>query len=204
MGQILQLEDFSAPRPVMPDPQAAPDTQALKKEAFDSGYKDGWSDAFEEARTEESKARSAIAAALQELGFTYFEARQHVMGSFQPLIASMLEAVLPRASSAALVPLVQQEMETLADMVEPPIHILCAPSNEEELRDMVKTSTSLPIEVVAEPTLLPSQVQLHFADGFSSIDTNATISSIQTAIDAFFNQPQSDAQLAVNEGSTHA
>jgi len=192
MGQILQLEDFAAPQAVMPEPPVEIDTSEIKKEAFDAGYKDGWADAFEETRTEDGKARSAIASALQELGFTYFEARQHIMASFQPLITAMLEAVLPRASRAALVPLVQQEMEALAEMVEPPIHLRCSESNAQELREMVAASTSLPIEVVVEPTLLPTQVQLHFADGFSAIDTNATMSRIQTSIDDFFGSPQGE------------
>lgn len=186
MGQILQLEDFAAPPAFAPDPEPTVDTSAERKDAFDSGYKDGWSDAFEEARTEDSKARSAIASALQELGFTYFEARQHIMGSFQPLVTSMVEAVLPQVSRSSLVPLVQQEMEALSQLVEPPIHILCAPSNENELRTIAESATSLPIEIVVEPTLLPSQVQLHFADGFSAIDTGATLSRIQAAVDDFF------------------
>ena len=204
MGQILQLEDFATPQPVVAAPQPAVDTSALKKEAFDAGYKDGWSDAFDETRTEEGKARSAIASALQELGFTYFEARQHIMKSFQPLITSMVEAVLPSASSAALIPLVQQEMEALAQMVEPPIHLLCAPSNEHELREMIASSTSLPIEVLVEQTLLPSQVQLHFADGFSSIDADATIGRIRTAIEEFFAQPEGHIDMAQSEGANYA
>lgn len=196
MGQILQLEDFAAPDIAVAEPPATFDTAGLKQEAFDSGYKDGWNDAFAEARTEESKARTAIAASLQEMGFTYFEARQHIMGSFKPLITSMVEAVLPQVSQAALVPLIQQEMEKLAQMVEPPIQILCAAANEQELRAMVEECSTVPFEVQVEPTLLPSQVQLQFADGFSAIDTEATIARIKQTIEEFFAPDQLNADLA--------
>ncbi|WP_298295557.1 hypothetical protein [uncultured Litoreibacter sp.] len=164
----------------------AVDLKAVEKGAFDAGYKDGWNDAFEEARTEEGKAQKDIAIALQELGFTYFEARQHILGSFRPLLDAMLHSVLPKASQASLTAMVQQEMTALAEMVEPPIQILCSPINVEQLTDLVSANGSPPVNIVAEETLAPSQIQLRYADGFSTLDTEATVKRIQDAVGKFF------------------
>lgn len=196
MGQILQLEDFSMPAAAQAAPAttAAIDTKAIEKKSFDHGYRDGWNDAFAEARTEDSKSRSNISSALQELGFTYFEARQHIMGSFKPLLQAMMESVLPHASRAALIPFVQQEMSKLAEMVEPPIKLVCSLENVESLREIVNQNGSLPIEVVGEEVFAPSQIQLRYADGFSSVDTEETVKRIQLAIEAFFAPENSEDQ----------
>lgn len=186
MGQLLQLEDFAGPASGAGNPAAQINTKAVEKKSFDTGYRDGWNDAFSEARSEDSKARSNIASALQELGFTYFEARQHIMGSFRPLLQAMMDGVLPHASHASLIPFVQQEMAKLADMVEPPIKIVCAPSNVAHLQEIAGQNASLPIEIVPEETLASTQIQLRYADGFSSLDTDATVKRIQAAIEEFF------------------
>ncbi|MEM9581662.1 MAG: hypothetical protein AAGA08_00950 [Pseudomonadota bacterium] len=194
MGHIVQLEDFAHPTAGIASPTTQVDTKAVEKKSFDAGYRDGWNDAFAEARTEDSKARSNISNALQELSFTYFEARQHIMGSFKPLLQAMMEGVLPHASRAALIPFVQQEMSKLADMVEPPIKLICAPQNVVHLQEIVSQNESLPIEVVGEDILAPSQIQLRYADGFSSVDTEETVKRIQAAIEAFFAPEQSEDQ----------
>ena len=98
MAQILQLEDFSISNPGVFNSAPQISTKAIQKESFDSGYRDGWNDAFAEARSEDSKARTNISSSLQELAFTYFEARQHIMGSFRPLLQAMMDGVLPHAS----------------------------------------------------------------------------------------------------------
>ncbi|MDA8746701.1 hypothetical protein N9M66_00645 [Litoreibacter sp.] len=192
MGELLQLEDFSAALTNLANVAAQHDTKSLEKKSFDSGYRDGWNDAFAEARTQDKKARQDIAGALQELSFTYFEARQHIMGSFRPLLQAMMDGVLPHASKAALIPFVQQEMEALADMVEPPIKIACAPSNVPLLQEIVGKSASLPIDIEAEETLTSTQIQLRYTDGFSSLDTETTVKRIQAAIEQFFTPEQTE------------
>ncbi|WP_299300599.1 hypothetical protein [uncultured Litoreibacter sp.] len=186
MGEMLVLEDFGVPGIGHAPVSQAVDLKAVEKGAFDAGYKDGWNDAFEEARTEEGKAQKDIAIALQELGFTYFEARQHILGSFRPLLDAMLHSVLPKASQASLTAMVQQEMTALAEMVEPPIQILCSPINVEQLTELVSANGSPPVNIVAEETLAPSQIQLRYADGFSTLDTEATVKRIQDAVGKFF------------------
>ncbi len=186
MGHLLQLEDFAQLGASIPSSLTPADTKVIEQKSFDEGYRDGWNDAFEEARNEDSKARSDIANALQELGFTYFEARQHIMGSFKPLLQAMMDSVLPHASHASLIPFVQQEMTKLAEMVEPPVKVACAPANVAQLQDMLKQVAGAPVKIVPEETLTSFQVQLRYADGFSSVDTQQAVERIQAAIEEFF------------------
>ncbi len=190
IATLLSLEDFSDPQNTSHEVQPNAENKHAQREAFDEGYRDGWNDAVKEARSEESAVQNNIATALQELGFTYFEARQHIMGSFKPLLETMLKSVLPHASSASLVEFVQEELKNLAELVEPPIRILCAPENHDQLSALVATNGSTPIEVHAEETLAGSQIKLCYADGFTALDADAAIKRIEIAIADFFAPPQ--------------
>lgn len=194
MNATVKLEDFANVDVSILAETLPFDTGSIKKEAFDEGYRAGWNDAFSEAKTEDTQAHSDIASALQRLDFTYFEARQHLMGSFRPLLDAMLKSVLPHASKESLVGLVQQELTTLTEMVEPPVKLICAPQNIDKIRAILDKKVSMSIDLVAEETLPSSQVQLCYPDGFSTLDTEATIKRIQVAITEFFHSPESQDQ----------
>lgn len=188
MGQLLQLEDFAQPN-VAPELAPVADTSALKsveKQGFDKGYHAGWEDAVNEARSSEQKAQADAAAALQQMDFTYFEARQHVMNSFKPLLEAVMGAVLPTAAQHALVPLVQEELEKLAAELQSPIDIFCAPDTAPFIAEQIDEHSKLPVSVKSEETLTSSQVQLRFSDGMTSVDMDSAIERIQTALKNFF------------------
>lgn len=189
------LEDFSVDAALQFEGAASDVNKASRKRAFDEGYRDGWNDAFTEARNEEERAQSSIASALQELSFTYFEARQHIMGSVKPLLDEMLMSVLPKAASASLIPLLEEELTSLLDKVEPPIRMLVAPQNLDQLSEMVANHTSIPIEIEAEDTLTDKQVRICYSSGFTALNTDLVIRRIQSSLSSFFETTDERSKL---------
>lgn len=198
MGQHLSLEDFSnaklAAEPSIAGPSSA-DLQAIEKAGFDKGYSAGWEDALSGAQDSDKQCRADCATALQEIDFTYFEARQHVMASFKPLIEAMMTAILPAAARQAVTPMVEQELNALADKVESSIEILCSPTSREELESLVQQYSKGPVSVSTEETLAPTQVQLRFKEGQTEIDIDDAVSKIQQAVVGFFDASQQEERL---------
>ena len=113
---MRMFEDFSATQ-VSGRADPVDDPAALKLE-FDKGYKAGWSDGSASERDERAEALSQLSSALQELQFTYFEARAHILKSLHPFLAEISKKLLPRVAEASLVPIVQEAVQDLADKVE--------------------------------------------------------------------------------------
>ncbi len=186
MGQILSLEDFTQAQAASQAEAAGYDLKPIESAAFDKGYKAGWDDSTKESDNQDRQARANCATALQAIDFTYFEARQHVMASFNPLLEAMLSTILPEAAQHAVIPLVQQELHKLAKTIDTPIEILCAPETLVHMEGFVKESSKGPVSVTSEETLSASQVQLRFSDGMSEIDMNQAITAIKDALADFF------------------
>lgn len=192
MGQVLPLEDFSGERSTGPYVAGQPDTKGHEKIGYDKGYKAGWDDAIAEASDQDMQARAHCATALQEIDFTYFEARQHVTAAFQPLIEAIIGAVLPEAAQRALAPLVLEEVQKLTKASDMPIEILCAPDALAELSALVETYANGPISVRTEETLAASQVQLQFDGGVSEIDVEQAAKAVKDAVSTYFVPDQSE------------
>lgn len=158
--------------------------------SFDEGYKCGWQDGAAASESEERELRESLSSALQALNFTYFEARQHAMQSVRPVLEAMVDAVLPRLLAESLGGRVVEALDGVAQTIEPPVTLSCAPEVEEMLRDLVAGAVTFPVSIVAEPTLTASQAILHLNEGQTSVDLDATLKALRDSIDMFFEQPE--------------
>ena len=195
MSNIFKLEDFGSPisEPVAPVHGAAlaPDPTALAS-SHDTGYKAGWNDGAQSVQNEQTKMTADISVALQEAGFTYFEARQHVMNTMRPLIETMVAQLLPELAKRGLAERVANELLDIADRVDTPIVISCAEGYEEELSSIIAKSVSFPVEVQPEETLSSTQVILNYDDGRSLIDLDGAIETIKSCIAEFYSAAQGE------------
>lgn len=162
----------------------------VDRAGFEDGYKEGWIDAQAAAQNESSELSSEIATALQEAGFAYFEARQHIFNSMRPLLEAMVEQVLPTLAKDALPMKIVEEIEKFAETSEPPMHILCSPQTAGPLSDVLARHVSFPIEVKTEETLTESQAVLKFTEGESTIDLEAVVENMKAAVSDFYDLNQ--------------
>lgn len=187
MRHIPSFEDFGTigKTAIDPTPQPAPSEDAVK-DAHDQGYKAGWSDGVSSAEGEKSKLTSDIATALQEASFTYFEARQHVLNSMRPLLESMADTILPELGKAGLARKAVDELIDIAEKIETPITLICAPECEAEINDLASRQITFPVVIETEETLTSSQIILSYDNGKTHLDLDLTISKIQQAISDFY------------------
>lgn len=192
MPPIFPLEDFDqqttgtlVPAPTMPPPPlvSEADLEAARLAGYEAGYQAGWDDAAKAGDEAKDRIGAEFARNLQDLGFTFHEARSHVMKSLEPLLASMVEKVLPSLVSDTIGQAIIEEILPLAaDAADTPIQVIIYPNGREMLDALLAQNTSVPIEVIEEDTLAEGQVYIRMGNTEKQIDLNGAVHRIGEAI----------------------
>ncbi len=158
----LTLEDFGAFAGPVPVEMVDSDRlEAEKLESFDKGYAAGWEDAA--AATEQAAAEGAAAglARLQDLAFTYHEARAHVLRSVLPLLEALADRVVPQILRQTLGARLVEIVERAAiDAATAEVELLVAPGEGEEINAALDGRVNFPIVVREEDSLAPGLLHL--------------------------------------------
>jgi len=198
MSSLFPLEDFGASKPKkqapepaapaqQPPPAMAVDHQAEKMAAYEKGYKAGWDDAAAAQSDDESRIGAEFARNLQDLGFTFHEARNHVMRAMEPLLSEIVSKVLPSVVSETIGQTIIEELLPLAETAsDTPIEIVIAPGSRESLETLLDENIAVPITIVEEETLADGQVYLRMGSIERHIDMTTTVDKIGHAIQAVY------------------
>jgi hypothetical protein len=161
------------------------------EDAYERGYRAGWDDC--ERRTQEARQSvgAELARNIQELGFTFHEARAHVLGGLEPLLAGIVGKVLPVIASETMCQSIVEELSTIAQStIDSPVTILVAPGSHEIVASFLREATALPYRLLAEETLSEGQVFFRLGDHERQLDLGAVISRIGERLGAFADQNQ--------------
>lgn len=199
MKSLFPLEDFSARRDLGEDPDtlSAPqasagpsleDVEAAKVEAYDQGYQAGWDDAVRAQSQDKERIGADFARNLQDLGFTFHEARSHVINTLEPLLSEMISKVLPKLVDQTLGQTILEELLPLAEKAsDSPVQIVVAVGKKAAIEALVDHSLTIPVEVQEEPTLTEGQVYLRLGELEQHIDMDGAIERIHDAINAVYS-----------------
>ncbi|WP_246138120.1 flagellar biosynthesis protein [Maritimibacter fusiformis] len=194
----LNLEDFSAfaasheaaPRATgaaSPAPASQADAEAARLEGYEAGYRAGWDDAARAEAEDQSRIGAEFARNLQDLGFTFHEARAHVMQALEPLLTGMVERVLPRLVSETIGQTIVEELLPLATAAAGnPIEVVVSPANRPVVEEMLARSDTVPFTLVEEPTLAEGQVYLRSGALERQIDFTEAVDRIGAAIGSLY------------------
>lgn len=156
--------------------------------AYETGYKAGWDDAAEAEANAQGRIRADLARNLQEMSFTYHEARGAVLKQIEPLMHGIVTRVLPELARDTLGQTVTERLLPLARVsAEVPVQLLCNPAEEDILTEALGDQQLLPLEIGTDPLLAEGQVHLKFGQVEEMIDLSGAIKSISGAVGAFFH-----------------
>lgn len=199
----IRLEDFgsNAPReksgvsrdtaPESPvQVSAPPESASLERarlEAYEEGYQAGWDDAIRQETESQGRIGAEFARNLQDLGFTFHEARTHVMQTLEPLLTGMVDKVLPSLVSETIGQTILEELMPLAaEAADQPIEVVVTPASREVLEAMLSDSASVPFRIVEESTLAEGQVYIRTGVYERRIDMSHAVDRIGSAIQSLY------------------
>lgn len=175
------LEDFGSPI-VAPEPvqETAP---VNPMQGYESGFQAGWDDAMASVSENRDHISAEFARNLQELSFSFHEARQQVTSTVRPFLAALVESLLPLTADQALVENIWAKLEPiLNDHNTPSVQLLCAASDVDTLEQLTAVSTTMAINVVAEPSLMEGQVKFSIEAEQHEIDMSHITDEIRALI----------------------
>ena len=133
MMSPLQLEVFEDHDTRAGSSSITLDQSALeeaKLASYEQGYAAGWEDAAQAQSEDQARLRADVARNLQTLGFSFQEARVHVLRAIEPLLAGMVGQLLPATARASLGPLVLETLMPLVEgLAETPVTLVLNPAS---------------------------------------------------------------------------
>jgi len=185
----LRLEVFATgPRtgsdPVVTNEEALEEARLA---AYEQGYGAGWEDANAAQSQDQARINADLARNLQALGFTYHEARVHVLRAMEPLMTDIVTRLLPEVAKASLAPIILEALRPLATLsAEAPVTLVFNPAARGSVDRVADHINGLPLVLSEEPTLGEGQVYLRLGDVETRIDLDAAIAQIKAAVADFF------------------
>lgn len=157
--------------------------------AFEQGYAAGWDDSNATREAEEAKIRLAIGQSLQEMSFTYHEARHHLLESIRPLVVAMVEKVVPAAARASLPEIVADQICAVGPpMTDSALVVTTNPGNVPTVQKLLSEQITPPFVVSADASLGAGQAFIRFSKAETRIDLDEVVARIASAIDSYFNE----------------
>ena len=156
--------------------------------AYEQGFTAGWDDAVAAQADNQTLLGAEIAKNLQELSFTYQEARSHVLHAIEPLLAQMAERVLPDMARAVLAPMIVETLRPMATaLADTPVTLVISPAARPAVEALIERTGALPVTIETETTLGEGQAQLRFGQSETRIDLDRAVTDIAAAVRGFFD-----------------
>ena len=192
----LRLEVFAMPDAPLARTTVVMDVGALEDLrilAYEQGYTAGWDDAATAQTDDQARIKADFARNLQSLGFTFQEARMHVLRAIQPLIQEIVGHLLPKIARESLASVALEALMPLAgQMADAQVTLVLNPVSRAAVEALLEQATGLPLIIIEEPTLGEGQVYLRLGDSETRIDLDRATADIATAVRDFFNTTEQD------------
>jgi flagellar biosynthesis/type III secretory pathway protein FliH len=162
--------------------------------AFDKGYAAGWDDATTASQTDRSRMEDEVARNLQALGFTFQEARMHLLRGLRPLLSMMIGRLLPEIGRDLLCEHILEALMPRAEaLLEAPVNIHVNPVSRRHVESLAIKARGLSMRIVEDPALAEGQVYLRFAKGEETlIDLDRAVQQIMTVVNTFFEHAEQE------------
>lgn len=191
------LPDFGSSQAAHLAPLSEVAIEDQKLDSYEAGYQAGWDDSAKANKDAGQQVAADFAQNMRDLSMTYQEAYAALLADIKPLLAQIVDAVLPAMAQATLGPRVLELIEgQIATGPRNALVLSTSPDGIAMLQPIVNgLDDALEVALRADETLAPGQVHLNFgADHEEEIDTAALIDGIQMAVHGFFQDPTNSAR----------
>jgi hypothetical protein len=185
--RALKLEVFgSGPTAAGATPGAGGDSEEMRLNAYEAGYKSGWDDATAEREKSDQLIAADLERNLRDISFSYSEARTEVLNGFGGLIKSIVTSFLPAIAAEAVVPLVNAELEELLrNLGDQRCELLASPRTAAQLEWLISRHLEADLHIIPEPAFADGRVSLRFGGEEREVDLSGMVATMTAAIRDF-------------------
>ena len=167
--------------------------EEMRLAAYDKGFGAGWEDAMAAAKAEGAQISSELAHSLQNLSFTYHEARSHVLRGIRPVLAAMTEKLLPELAQAALAPMLLEAVMPLLDHGGTGhVTLTLHPSSRAKVERLLSEVAGLLVTIREDAGMGEGQVYLQVNQAEQMIDLDRALDEISRTVRDFFDFAEKD------------
>jgi flagellar biosynthesis/type III secretory pathway protein FliH len=180
--------EAEAPRALTPEEIAD-----LRLSSYEQGYNSGWDDAQAQHDAQIRLEREVVARAIEQIRFTYEDARGTVERALEPVLRAMVTQVLPRAARHGLVPLVIEALQPMIEQARQSGLTLLVPPGQRGGFEAALAGLVLPALTLAEDdSLAEGTARIQSGATRLDIDPVGVAAAIAAAIDRHFQLLQDD------------
>ena len=179
-----------------PGPEPEPAGESLDEQlasAWADGHAAGVQDGTEASAAAHAESQETLRAELVEVlrdqQIRRQEAQAAVLRGVGPAVTAVIHRLAPRLAEAGLAEHVATALdEALETRPDPAPVIRCAAESAQGLERALAASTGR-FAVETDPRLTPLEVELHWRDGFDSIDIAGLLAAIDRALETALSPP---------------
>lgn len=162
--------------------------EAIRKESFEAGIRDGAVAASEAFSSEQARCLSRIQEVIGDTFFAREEAHRLALSSLRPLIESLAEAIAPALSDAGLAVEIAKIAEEAATRAPADTLTVFVPAGMgSNIAEMLEGAN--PAVMISEDLMLqPTQARVNWSGGFDLVDLGAASEAAIAAIEGFFSE----------------
>lgn len=181
--EVFEIADFTVgPALLMPE-----EIEDIRLNAYERGYLAGWEDGGAQQDADEATRRALIEKQVEQLNFTYHDARGHVLKALRPLLAALLDTVVPAAVRALIVPLVVEQLSPLAHAAaEAPITLQIARGSRARFEAALAGQMLPPIDIIETDDLAEGQASFGFSAAETRVDLTHVAEGLARAVERFY------------------
>lgn len=162
---------------------------------YEKGYAAGWEDSLTLQIEEKSRISEALKSNLEDLEFTFAEARVQVLGALAPVFDLLVEQVLPEAMQHSAGARISEVISQLAsEAADGPVGLHVAPGQVPVIQPLVKHALGDHLPLTEDETLTDGQVQIVMGGQERLIDPAPVLQQIADALSGFNDIVTSEAQ----------
>ncbi|MBL3703362.1 hypothetical protein GI582_11760 [Sulfitobacter sp. BDSS02] len=166
----------------------------IRLAAFEKGYVAGWEDAIKNQEKENSRISDGMSQRLEDISFTFYEARSQFSKDSGIILRLLSEKILPETLHRNLAEHLTYEMKSILESLSPDSLTIAVPKgNRTKVEKLLNLDISVPLRIEEDFSLSNDQVVLRVADIEREIDINRFVKSMLDTMDTFtFSTEKSD------------
>lgn len=168
----------------------------LKLHSYEQGYSAGWEDSQKATGDSNIRASESLIRSLEDMSFTFEEVRREMSKEVEPFFDALFQTLVPTMVASGAAEKVKTELLEVFSKTLPEGAVLAvAPDDQGMFLDLVQRNLPMPLEVINDSCLQPSQFVIRAGRSETLLDLGETLKSIEDEFGARFTHEEKEVKV---------